>query len=228
MAWTILAGLVKAEVVYENTLGATNYFLFSKEYGDDISLGGSARYVNQISILYGAVGVTASGTAGQYRIRFYANDGSLVRPNVSSTQRPGTLLWTSELLPVISSTPNATLATISVPNVLVPDRFTWTVEFYNMAQTPSNGAGLVIANPVTIGAELPGVFSPVIGSYSDFWVRQTAGNDNSWALNLVGNNPVNFYVRVNAVPEPATVALGALGAVVLVWRLRNRRGPVSR
>lgn len=228
MVWTFLAGVAKAEVVYENTLGATNYFLFTKEYGDDINLAGTARYVNEITIMYGAVGPAVSGTPGQYRIRIYANDGNLSIPSSTTSQRPSTLLWSSDLLPVVSSAPNATLASISVPNVLVPDRFTWTVEFYNMAQTASNGAGLVIANPVTIGAVLPGVFAPVVGSYADFWVRQVAGNDNSWALSQVGNNPVNFYVRVNAVPEPATVALGVLGVAALVWRFRSRRHSVSR
>lgn len=228
LALACLTGVTKAEVVYENTLGATNYFLFTREYGDDINLAGTSRYVNQISILYGAVLPAGTQSTAQYRIRFYANNGQLSNPSIATSQRPGTLLWTSELLPVVAQPPNATLATISVPNILVPDRFTWTVEFLNIPQGSQNGAGLVVANPVSIGALLPGRFSPVVGSYGDFWVRQVAGNDDSWALNTIGNSPVNFYIQVNAVPEPAVVALGALGATALLWQARRRRNALTR
>jgi len=216
----------KAEIVYDNTLGVTtNYYLFSREYGDDINLAGSARSVNEFTFRY--FGKLPSGVTspGEFRIRFYENSGSRADPSSLTSQRPGRLIWESGLFPVQSGVVTSTL---SVPDVLVPDRFTWTVEFSNLAQQSGNGAGLILANPPTIGALLPGRFRPVIGSYSDFWVEQNPNNPDSWALQIFSSNPDigpqgNFYVRVSAVPEPSVVALAALGVAGLGCLVRRSR-----
>ena len=49
--------------------------------------------------------------------------------------------------------------------------------------------------------------------YFDTFMNSTPGNDIS--LTFLGMTPV---------PEPSTWAAGALGAVVLLWRMRSRRG----
>jgi hypothetical protein len=91
--------------------------------------------------------------------------------------------------------------------VTVPDRFTWTVEFSNLPQDSNNGAGLVLANPPTIGATLPGKISTVIGSYTDFWTLEEADILDSWILQIFSADPNvgpqgNFFAQVVTVSNP--------------------------
>lgn len=221
-----ICSIAKAEIVYDNTAGVTtNFYLFSNEYGDDINLAGQSRTVTEFMFLYfGDIPANVT-TPGQWQIRFYRNDGPLADPTANTSQRPGSLIWESGIFPVLRGYVTNLL---NIPNVEVPDRFTWTVEFMNLPQQVGNGAGLVLANPPTIGALLPGRFRPVIGSYSDYWVRANPNDTNSWALNIFSNSEDigpqgNFYVRVGAVPEPTTIALGLLGAGSLFWLTRRSR-----
>ncbi len=222
-AVTVFLASAQAEIVYDNTSGTTtNYFLFSRQYGDEINLAGTLRNVSEFTFLYfGSIpsGVTSPG---EWQIRIYDQNGSLTGDR---DRRPGNILWESATFPVLRGYQTNTL---SIPLVAVPDRITWTVEFRNLPQQSGNGAGLILADPPTIGALLPGNFRPVIGSYTDYWVQQTAGNDDSWALNRFSANPFvgpqgNFYVRVSAVPEPSVLALTVLGAVGAGWWLRRSR-----
>ena len=99
------------------------------------------------------------------------------------------------------------MTTLAVPQVTVPDRFTWTVEFFNLPQDSNNGAGLVLANPPTIGATLPGKNSTVIGSYTDFWMLEEADLLDSWTLQIFSANPNvgpqgNFFAQVVTAANP--------------------------
>ena len=201
-AWIFLLPLLPAtasEVVFENTAGiTTNYYMFGRQYGDDINLAGTGRVVTEFSFLYFGDVSTNLLTPGQWRIRFYKNDGALDKPSVASSQKPSTLLWDSGLHPV---SPGYRIAKLAVPNITVPDRFTWTVEFYNLSQNSGNGAGLVLAHPPTIGAILNGRNSTVIGSFSDFWLLEDSKVLDSWTLQIFSNNPNegpqgNFFARV--------------------------------
>jgi len=201
-AWLFLLPLLSAtasEVVFENTAGiTTNYYMFGRQYGDDINLAGTGRVVTEFSFLYFGDVSTNLLTPGQWRIRFYKNDGALDKPSVATSQKPNTLLWDSGLHPV---SPGYRIAKLAVPNITVPDRFTWTVEFYNLSQNSGNGAGLVLAHPPTIGAILTGKNSTVIGSFSDFWLLEDSKVLDSWTLQIFSNNPNegpqgNFFARV--------------------------------
>ena len=201
-AWLFLLPLLCAtasEVVFENTAGiTTNYYMFGRQYGDDINLAGTGRVVTEFSFLYFGDVSTNLLTPGQWRIRFYKNDGALDKPSVATSQKPNTLLWDSGLHPV---SPGYRIAKLAVPNITVPDRFTWTVEFYNLSQNSGNGAGLVLAHPPTIGAILTGKNSTVIGSFSDFWLLEDSKVLDSWTLQIFSNNPNegpqgNFFARV--------------------------------
>jgi hypothetical protein len=71
----------------------------------------------------------------------------------------------------------------------------------NLSQNSGNGAGLVLANPPTIGAILNGRNSTVIGSFSDFWLLEDSKVLDSWTLQIFSNNPNegpqgNFFARV--------------------------------
>lgn len=219
-------GIAKAEIVYDNTTGGqTNFYLFSHQYGDDINLAGQSRSVTEFVFMYFGDLPANVASAGQWQIRFYRNDGELSDPTSTTSQRPGSLLWESAVFPVLRGYVTNLLA---IPNINVPDRFTWTVEFSGLPQQVGNGAGLVLANPPTIGALLPGRFRPVIGSYSDYWVMNNPNDTNSWALNIFSPSPDigpqgNFYARVGAVPEPTVITLGVLGAGCAVWMARRSR-----
>lgn len=197
-----------SEIVFENMTGiTTNYYMFGRQYGDDINLAGTGRIVTQFSFLYFARVPTNAASQGLWRIRFYKNDGALDNPAVATSQKPGTLLWDSGTYPVL---PGYQKTTLEVPKVTVPDRFTWTVEFYNLPQDPDNGAGLVLANPPTIGAALPGKNTTVIGSYTDFWMLEEADILDSWALQIFSSNPNqgpqgNFFAQVITASNPNQV-----------------------
>lgn len=194
-----------SEIVFENMTGVTtNYYMFGRQYGDDINLTGSGRVVTQFSFLYYGNVPTNLVSPGEWRIRFYKNDGALENPAVATSQKPNTLLWDSGTYPVL---PGYRKTTLEVPRITVPDRFTWTVEFYNLPQDSSAGAGLVLANPPTIGAVLPGKSSTVIGSYTDFWMLEEADIPDSWTLQIFSTNPNvgpqgNFFAQVVTAANP--------------------------
>jgi hypothetical protein len=195
------------EIVFDNTRGiTTNYYLIGSQHGDDINLAGTSRVVTHFSFMY--FGNVLSPSGG-WKIRFYRNDGDREYPTIANTQKPKTLLWESATYPVL---PGLQPTTLDVPRVTVPDRFTWTVEFMDLAQDSGNGAGLIIAHPPTIGALLPGKTRNFIGSYADFWKLEEAEVPDSWALNMFSTNPDsgpqgNFYARVvtESIPNRAPV-----------------------
>jgi len=197
-----------SDIVFENLSGiSTNYYLFGREYGDDISLASGGRVVTAFSFVYYGSVPTNLVSPGLWRIRFYRNDGVPLYPEVASTEKPGTLLWDSGTYTV---RPGYQTATIEVPKVTVPDRFTWTVEFYNLPQDADNGAGLVVSHPPTIGAVLPGKFSSIIGSYSDFWILEDPEFLDSWSLYMFSTDPQsgpqgNFAARVVTQPNTPPV-----------------------
>jgi len=201
-------------IVFENMSGVTtNYYMFGRQYGDDINLAGGGRIVTQFTFLYFGNVPTNLISPGEWRIRFYKNDGALENPAVATSQKPNSLIWDSGLHPV---RPGYQMTTLAVPQVTVPDRFTWTVEFSNLPQDSNNGAGLVLANPPTIGATLPGKTSTVIGSYTDFWMLEEADVLDSWTLQIFSNNPNvgpqgNFFAQVvtKANPNKAPVWISA-------------------
>jgi hypothetical protein len=91
-------------------------------------------------------------------------------------------------------------------NVNVPSTFVWTVSFAGLAA--GEEAGLSIYDPATVGSSL-----------NDFWLKEGA----TWTLKQIdnGNTPANFMARAVAIPEPSTIALGAIGLAALLWRRRS-------
>lgn len=109
--------------VYDNsTTTANGAASFSAlEQGDDVWLGPDAP--RSIDLL--EIGLTQQGTAGTSELlaRLYANDGP--------DGEPGTLLRVSELFRGVSLTGGYELIPFEVPNVTVPDVFTWTIQTFN-------------------------------------------------------------------------------------------------
>lgn len=192
---------VKAEVVYNNSTILTGSFNPGIiEVGDEITLAGLGRTITNFTLQYS--GVSFSGSE-QLRLRFYANDGALV----SGYAAPSTLLYDSGAFGVSGPSTGETLIfdDFGSWNGIVPDSFTWSLQFSNLGvgATPS----ISLFNPVTVGS-----------SFDDYWE-----NNGTWVLKQ-GTGPINFGATVEAVPEPSTLALGLIGAVggVLVYRRQRR------
>lgn len=218
----ILAGLgvlqgVGQEVIYDNSENFSNtFYRFSREHGDEIEVAGLARRVVRFSFRY--YGDVPTNSPGTYRLRFYANDGRDRLPARQTGQMPGTILWESSAFPILSGLHNVVL---DVPEVDVPDRFTWTVIFMGIPGTLGNSAGLILADPPVVGRPLG---EGRVGSYWDAWVKNVAADDNSWNLINFGFTPsqpkANFYAKIEAIvgpPRPYLAALIGPSGVQLHW-----------
>jgi hypothetical protein len=80
------------------------------------------------------------------RIRLYHQDGNFV--GNPARRSPSTLIWDSGF---VLMKPGWRAQRIAVPNVVVPDRFTWTASFDGITGLPSDRAGLCYFGPPTVG-----------------------------------------------------------------------------
>jgi hypothetical protein len=199
-----------ADIVYDNSTTRVNVggvdqgYSSGNEFGDQIILGGSARDVTQFSFEY-FLKVNSGVSTGleTARIRFYKNDG----PQVNVTGfAPGTLLWDSGDFSIPVS--DALAYDLAVPNITVPNTFTWTVSFGNVLGTET--AGLSMYDPPTVG-----------NGFDDYWEN----NGGTWELRKNSDPSIatSFGGIVEAVPEPGTVTLGALAGAALVGYMMKRR-----
>ncbi len=192
-----LGGVVSAQaaVVYDDMSNLLGYYYsqFSGlEVGDNVTLAGTERVVNRF-----AVGVYSfsAGTADM-RVRFYS-----ATPDVN----PIAIYDTGWMASTAIANGQQTL-TFAVPNVVVPDNFTWTVQYANPLGMTDIGPRM--ADPPTVGS-----------SGNDFWQ-----NNPPWVNYWFGGVPVaNFMAQVNAeaVPEPASLTALALGGLALLRRRRK-------
>lgn len=200
------AALAAPIVVYDNTATATTgswapygfrgFWHFSPDpIGDQITLlAGTDRTITEFHLLLSS---TAETTLSSLTLSFYKNDGLDSNLNPGA---PGTQLWTTTVNDVLVNGPITVV--FGVPNVIVPDTFTW------MAGAESDVAGLATYN------------SPTIGSSDDtYWDRDSF--DGEWYRQWLAGDPVaNFGARVLAIPEPAMMSLLVLGGLAIAWRKR--------
>jgi hypothetical protein len=177
-------------IIYDNTghwLGG--YGFTALEQGDEVHAVGSDRLVSKLTI-----GVSRQNTPGTADLiaRLYANDGP------SGT--PGTMLWQSPLMDNVPLSGGVQLIAFDVPQVLVPDIFTWTLQ---TSDSPI-AVGLVNADPPLIGS------SP---SYDWF------GSQGSWTQVHYSD----WIARVEAVPEPSSVSWVVLGIAMAGLRSSKAR-----
>lgn len=210
----------RGEVVFDNTTFTTDKLLVyygPARYGDEIALAGTAREVTSFTFQY--FGDFAKGAEVEAVVRFFDLDGPQYHfGGDKETPMPGTILWESDPLTIDNG---ARLVTLSVPHVVVPDVFTWAVEFHGPLR---KGGGLVTTGPPTIGAPLEdndgNILTDRIGSYDDFWVQYDTKNPGSWALRSLFLRSADFYARVVAEPSPLAAAAPSIadGAVKLTWK----------
>lgn len=191
------------QIIYNNiTQYLETYETDTREYGDQVHLAGTARTVTQFSFRYFG-DFTATGDE-QAIIRFYAND----RPYDDFRQQPGTVLWESGYFPI---SPGQQLKTLQVSSagseVLVPDIFTWTVDFEGVEGGES--AGLLLYGPPSVGS-----------SFNEFWMR--TGPNRFDSFRYPGGMPRgDFYAQIIAVPEPGILTL--VGGGLFLFLLGRKR-----
>lgn len=196
--------LPQGVLVYDNSsLYLDQYETDQREYGDQIHLTGVARNLTDFFFEYYG-GFTQEGDE-RARIRFYANDESYDQWR----QQPGTILYDSGNFPINPGYNSKAAPGLAAKNVVVPDIFTFTIEFSGLEEGET--AGLLIYGPPTEGS-----------SFNEFWIR--TGPNRFDVFQYPGGTPkANFAARVLAVPEPGVWTLLAAGAALALARLPRRK-----
>ena len=186
-------------IVYDN-LNAPDLgqqYTSNFEFGDQVRLTGTDRIMSGFTF-YSILNATSAGTQTA-TLRLYANTG--VNP-------PTTPFYTFN--PILLETgSHGYSVTFTNPVTVLPDEFTWTVEFSNLGAGQS--AGLLLYGPPSVGS-----------SFDDFWQKDGAG---VWSLNRIngGATLADFAAQITAVPEPSVLVLGSFGALLLAGLKRFRK-----
>lgn len=192
----IMAAPVRgADVVYDNSLEfSESDYEHTDEYGDEVILGGTARAITEIQIEYYANFTVQGDELGV--VRFYSNTGPTWGTNLDYhlPAEPPLFEQTFQLAQGYQ------VAVVSVPNVVVPDSFTWTVKFLGISQNgTTDRAGLLFYGSDTV--------KPTVGaSYDDFWQRSAT---EGWGPVQVMEAPFknNFGARILAVAAAPQIRL---------------------
>jgi hypothetical protein len=133
-------------LIFDNTAAGPSRILSftALQQGDTVKSAGTDRLVTDLQIA-----VTQQGTPGtsDMKARLYANDGA--------HGNPGTLLWSSALRTNVHLSGAVEFVDFSVPSVLVPDVFTWTIQISN---TSPVAVGLPSFGPANVGTLLSNGF----------------------------------------------------------------------
>lgn len=210
-----LAFNASADYIYNNSTPANFLGTFDPgtlEVGDEIVLGGTARYLTNFSFEFWSTAATPGTFAGdvQARVRFYNNDGTLFE----NYKTPGTVFYDSEWFSIGAQVDRKTLLyeagkDWAAEGLLMPvvSNMTWTVQFQGMGE--GDRIGLDIFYPPSVGTD-----------YTDYW--QNDGGAWSLKTNLVTVGfGSRFEASVTAVPEPTVLAILA-PAALLVFGMRRR------
>jgi hypothetical protein len=187
-----------AEIVYDNSATYLEAdYESTNEYGDEVILAGTARIVTEIQIEY--YGEFVRNGDELVRLRFYENTGPIWN-GVPEYRTPASPPLYEDTFQVSTG---FQVLVITVPNILVPDHFTWTVQFLGVSQAPNDRAGLLHYNPPTVGQ-----------SFDDFWERLPSG----WAPLAREDVKNNFGARILAIQGAPKLTITKAGTnVVLSW-----------
>jgi hypothetical protein len=191
-----------ADLIYDNSRNdlSTRFSPGTNEVGDEIVMTttNTSRYVTNFSFEY--YGTNFSGNE-QARLRFYRNDGT---NSTSGPPVPFTIIYDSGFFP-IGAPPRATLIFThanSQLNVLVPDDFTWSVQFRGIDPGENIDVGVDLYSPPTVGA-----------NYDDYWDNGADG----WQLKSIPSLAVNFAARVQASAQPLLDFVRAGNDFIASW-----------
>ena len=211
------AGLAAAETtVYDNSINIVqadstwipkgflefSRFSSSELQGDEVILEGTDRKITEFDVVLMSQGPVVLDTLS---IGFYHNDAH----DDYLDGLPGTLIWSTTLTD-LRLEGGLQILSISVPQVEVPDRFTWLVGAESMM------AGLVPCGPVTKGQ------SPV-NSLGDYYWDYAPAPFDCWYPGCFGDGiPADLGAKFVAVPEPASFAILFAGSIIALRRRKLR------
>jgi hypothetical protein len=176
------------EVVYDNTVTPTGFYSGDQiaagattgtERGDQITLAGARRTAVRFDAMVYNPDAAGSGTARVRLYNFPAGGGT--DPSGS-----GPVLWDSGAVPQAFGLGANTLS-FTVPNVVVPNEFVWTVTYTLDAPAGANGFGPLMNDP------------PAVGTSDDFFWENDPAASPPWGQFFFGGAPVaNFGAKVFA------------------------------
>jgi len=181
---------------------------------DDITFvpGSTGMSINDLS--FSAVNNGSSATAARVRIGLWADDGV--------GGGPGTYLLSSAI-PVTLAGGSLSLISLLALDVPVPaDGKLWAGEWFDNFGTSSTSTeldalGVGFFDPPTVGSSTDEIFATGGPGFVD-------GNNPAGSVFSFGGSPVaNLGFTFNAVPEPGSIALGALGGLALLKARRSRK-----
>lgn len=175
--------VAQPEVVYENIANPdiANGFAGFDEGGNQITLAGEARIITRLELAI----VAGSGTIPVV-VRLYVNDGESTPLGAA----PGTLLFESGTIGVeVTSADGFATFSVVVPNILVPDTITWTIQ-----RVDGTGFSMRRFDPPSVGSDAGFV-----------WERP---GDGAWSPNAHGRMGFNaFYAIVEAETDADPIKL---------------------
>ena len=193
-------------IVYDNSTNLVGFLigLADDEFGDGATLAGTDRLVTTISLMIHANG--DSGATADVTVRIFAGGDD------AGGADPGALLWQSDTFVGFTILDSANLYNFAVPNILVPDSITWTIEMNNVVQ-PEGGA---------VGPRF--VAPPTLGSSQDYvWERNADGTWTNFVFGVgADNNSFGAVIRAvsDGVPCPADIdGSGDVGVKDLLFLL---------
>ena len=183
-------------VVYDNPRGVKGDIqLASGGIGDEFTLDGSQRIINQIQFEYfAALNPFESDQKGVLNV--YANNGPVT--GEGGPKKPGDLLFESD---AFSLRAGYNMVTVSDLRVRVPEEITsvtWVLEFSGL--TNIGKVGLLLHDEPDSGA-----------SAGTYWLNAGTKAAPDWQLQIPVNGRGNFSVRVAAqTPPPLSLAVGSV------------------
>ena len=183
-------------VVYDNPRGVKGDIqLASGGIGDEFTLDGSQRIINQIQFEYfAALNPFESDQKGVLNV--YANNGPVT--GEGGPKKPGDLLFESD---AFSLRAGYNMVTVSDLRVRVPEEITsvtWVLEFSGL--TNIGKVGLLLHDEPDSGA-----------SAGTYWLNAGTKATPDWQLQTPANGRGNFSARVAAqTPPPLSLAVGSV------------------
>ena len=181
---------------------------------DDITFAPGSTGMSINDLTFSAVNDGSSATAARVRIGLWADDGA--------GGGPGTYLLSSAI-PVTLAGDSLSLISLLALDVPVPaDGKLWAGEWFDNYGTRSTSTeldalGVGLFDPPTVGSSIDEIFATGGPGFVD-------GNNPAGSLVSFGGSPVaNLGFTFNAVPEPGSIALGALGGLALLQARRSRK-----
>lgn len=187
------------------------------EYGDELELDGTSRFLSSIKLEY-----FSSEATGSAVIRVREMNGDLLPGTGPMTYKPGSIIYESPSISLVNHLNTIYIQHEDIPlgsrdgdNPLLPSgkdpskNSNILVSLQLSGLAPDQQVGALLRNPPTHGQ-----------SADDIWISDTAGD---WALATIPGASANFAIEVVAVPEPSSILLAILGGAVLFGARRMRR-----